>query len=200
MSALARPDYILPFRERIFADALPIAQWPGHWYLAHAKPSKERSLAIELAGKGIRYFLPSQTTERRYEHANGRIECRSFDELLWPGYLFFCGTDDDRHAAGKSRFRNSIDDIKNQSRLIAQLEPFHRAIINRIRIGQSCHLHKGQRVKISAGHPLYGSCGTVDSTGPRSTRLGQATEVFLNLSILGSSCPVLVDERFIEAI
>lgn len=190
MSALVTPDYILPFRERIFADPLPFSDWPGRWYLVHVKPSKERSLAAELASKSIRYFLPSQITERQYEHRNGQIERRSFDQLLWPGYLFFCGDEDDRSNAYTSRFRNSIDDIKNQSRLISQLEPFHRAIVNRIHIGQSCHLHKGQRVKISAGHPLYGLCGSVDSAEPR--------KVFLNLSILGSSCPVEVDERFIE--
>lgn len=183
MSAISIPS--LPITQ-----PLPLSQWPGHWYLIHSKPQKERSLAAELSSRSIRYFLPSQETKRIYTHANGREERRSFNELLWPGYLFFCGDDNDRHEAGISRFRNSIESIKNQKRLVRELELFHQAIVNQIRIGAPSHWQVGQHVRIGPNHPLFGSKGTVDKAMPGV--------VFLSLWMFGQRWPVEIEDRFVE--
>ena len=82
------------------ASENPPMTWPQHqsiddfegtWWVAHTKSRNEKALAWQLVKKQVQYFLPMTWKVRRKK---GRT-LRSLMPIF-PGYLFFCGGQEDR--------------------------------------------------------------------------------------------------------
>lgn len=54
-----------------------------HWYVAYTYPRHEKSVADQLANKGVESFLPTFTKISRWKDRSVKIE-----QPLFPGYLF----------------------------------------------------------------------------------------------------------------
>src|SRR5881409_416274 len=67
---------------------------PGTWWVAQTKSRCEKAFATDLASRGIAYFLPMI---QRLTFSGGRK--RRGMMPLFAGYVFFCGSEVDRHTA-----------------------------------------------------------------------------------------------------
>src|SRR5436309_16129559 len=76
------------------AGAASVAELSGDWWVAHTKARNEKSLAHELADRGVGYYLPMV---ERVRISGGRK--RRLLLPLFTSYVFFCGGVDDRYAA-----------------------------------------------------------------------------------------------------
>ena len=65
----------------------------GRWWLVHTKPRNEKAIAVDLAARGIGFFLPLARLHRRYGGRTTQVQIP-----LFPGYLFLCGGEDERYA------------------------------------------------------------------------------------------------------
>jgi transcription antitermination factor NusG len=93
---------------------LPVEKHP--WWVAHVRSRQEKVLARHLHPLGIPYYLPQreQKTRRAGRNLVSYLP-------LFPGYLFFRGTDDDRHAALRSNVVAHVIDVIDQPLLDAEL-------------------------------------------------------------------------------
>ena len=93
---------------------LPVESHP--WWVAHVKSRQEKALARHLQPLGIPYYLPQR--EQKIRRAG-----RNFVSYLplFPGYLFFRGTDDDRYAAHRSKLVAQVIEVVDQPLLDAEL-------------------------------------------------------------------------------
>src|SRR5215207_7994586 len=73
------------------SSRLPKKREGFEWYLACVKSRQEKKLAFELLGNGTSYYLPME--QYNAEAAGRRV--RAF-RLLFPGYLFFYATPEER--------------------------------------------------------------------------------------------------------
>lgn len=165
-------------------EHLSIADFEGTWWVAHTKSRNEKALAWQLVKKEVQYFLPMSWKVSRKK---GRI-LRSLMPIF-PGYLFFCGQEQDRLEVLKTNRTANLLIVNNQDRLIKELLPIETVL----RSGQSVVPHEylkvGQHCRVIAG-PLMGIEGLVVQT-PRKTKLvlqvemlGQAACVEINLDMV----------------
>ena len=75
----------------IWPEEMSIADFEGNWWVAHTKSRNEKALANQLVNSHVPYFLPMHW---KVSKSRGRT-IRSLLPLF-PGYLFFCGGEDQR--------------------------------------------------------------------------------------------------------
>ncbi len=171
----------------VWPEGQPISSFDGVWWVAHTKSRNEKALAWQLIQKEISYFLPmSWKVSRR----TGRT-VRSLMPVF-PGYLFFCGTDQDRLEVLKTNRAAHILTVRNQMQLIQELLPIEKVL----KAGQTVvpheYLQVGQRCRVIAG-PLMGVEGLIVQT-PRKAKL------VLQVQMLGQAASVEIDMDMVERI
>ncbi len=162
---------------------------PGAWYVAHTRSRNEKVLAQELTVFGIRNYLPLARRVTR-SPATGRIS-RSLAPVF-PGYLFFHGTEEDRYRALRTNRVANLLVVPDQAQLIVELLHIQKlladegafAVVQRIRVGDWGRIIAG---------PLVGLEGVV-------TRSPGRWRLTLNVTILGQSVSVEVDAANVERI
>lgn len=152
------------------------------WWVAHVRSRQEKALARLLQPLGVPYYLPQR--ERKTRRAG-----RTFVSYLplFPGYLFFRGTDDDRHAALRSNLVAQVIDVVDQPLLDAEL--------GRLRALQEsgfplvCHpyVETGSAVSITDG-PFRGCEGTV-------LRAKGQLRIVVSISLLRTSVAIEIDRE-----
>ncbi|MBL7215679.1 MAG: hypothetical protein ISS71_08385 [Phycisphaerae bacterium] len=169
----------------IWPENQTITDFKGSWWVAHTKSRNEKVLASQLVKKEVPYFLPMHG---KVSKSRGR----TFRSLLplFPGYLFFCGGDNERLEVLKTNRTANILAVQNQSRLIQELLPIETLL----KLGKSVLPHEyikvGQRCRVTAG-PLVGTEGLVVQS-PKETRL------VLQVDMLGQAASVEIDADMIE--
>src|SRR5450756_2067383 len=93
---------------------LPVESHP--WWVAHVKSRQEKALARYIQPLGIPYYLPQR--EQKIRRAGRKFVSHL---PLFPGYLFFRGTDDDRHAAFRSNLVGRVIEVVDQPLLDTEL-------------------------------------------------------------------------------
>jgi hypothetical protein len=86
---------------------LPVESHP--WWVAHVKSRQEKALARHLQPLGIPDYLPQR--EQKIRRAGRKFVSYL---TLFPGYLFFRGTHDDRYAAHRSNLVARVIDVVGQ--------------------------------------------------------------------------------------
>ncbi len=164
-----------------------ISGFEGLWWVAHTKSRNEKALANQLVRQKISYFLPMTWKIRRRSG-------RTFRSLLplFSGYLFLCGSEDDRlNVLRTNRVANLIE-VKDQQKFLEQLSQIEQAL----RAGANLVLHKyiklGQRCRVTAG-PFADLQGIVLKTK-------EAARLVLQVDMLGQAASVEIDTEIIEVI
>ncbi len=158
----------------------------GHWWVVHTRARHEKAVAATLARHRVRYYLPLVSV--RHTYAKSRA---LFRVPLFPGYLFLCGTADDREIALRTHRVANILVVQDQDRFRAELSQVHRAVESGRAVDLYPALRIGQPCRVTAG-PLKGLEGVVVCQGRRC-------RMHLAVTMLGQSAVVEVDAALLEA-
>jgi transcription antitermination factor NusG len=111
---------------------------------------------------------------------------------VFPGYLFFNGTDEQRYRALTTNRIANILEVVNQEQLISELTNVHLLLSSTDQFAVQARLKVGQWGRIIAG-PLRGLEGVV-------AEYDGGMRLTLNVTILGQSVNVEVDADNVERI
>jgi len=159
----------------------------GIWWVVHTKSRNEKALAWDMVRKGISYFLPmrwktSRTTDRTIRTLMP----------LFTGYVFFCGTEDQRLAVLQTNRAAGLIAVKDQERFVDELSQIELALRGGANLMPDTYVKEGQICKVVGG-PLAGLKGIV-------TRVGGSMRLLLQVDILGQATSVEIDTELIEPI
>lgn len=168
-------------------DSSPIDAYLGWWWLLHTKPRQEKALFGDLERRGISAYLPLARLQRQYGKRRTTVEIP-----LFPGYLFLCGTAEDRQAAlTTNRIVRAIE-VADQLRLVADLRRISRLVDSGEPIDVYPGLRVGRECRVTGG-PLRGLRGVV-------LRRRSVSRMYMGVDILGQSAVVEIDCALLEAI
>ena len=159
---------------------LPVERHP--WWVAHVKSRQEKVLARHLQPLGIPYYLPQR--EQKIRRAG-----RNFMSYLplFPGYLFFRGTDDDRYAALRSNLVAQVIDVIDQPLLDAELGRLRTLQESGLPLVSHPYIEPGSAVSITDG-PFRGYEGVV-------LRAKGRLRIVVSISVLRTSYTVELDRE-----
>lgn len=159
----------------------------GRWWVAHTRPRNEKLLATELASLGIFHYLPLFERQTR-----GRARRRMYHSVIpvFPGYLFFNGTEEQRLRALTTNRIVSVLTVARQEELVLELRQVQQAISAGVGLRWHPELKVGDHARVIAG-PLMGVEGVV-------TRRMSKVRLVLNVMMLGQSVSVEVSEDVLE--
>lgn len=171
----------------VWPEETSISDFQGEWWVAHTKSRNEKSLARQLVNSEVPYFLPMHW---KVSKSRGRT-VRSLLPLF-PGYLFFCGSEDQRLEVLKTNRTAGLIPVEDKDQLVRELLP----IETMLKLGKTVLPHDsiqiGQRCRVLAG-PLAGTVGSVVQT-PKETRL------ILQVDMLGQAASVEIASDMVEKI
>ena len=163
-----------------------VTELNGCWWVAHARSRFEKAFAWDLVRLGIGYILPMI---ERIRMSGGRK--RRVILPLFPSYVFFCGTEEDRCAAmGTNRLCKTID-VGDQTGLVAELSAIERALAGKAELDPYPFAVVGRTCRVAAG-PLRGVEGVV-------VRRDRSTRLVLQVSMLGQGVSMEIDADLLEA-
>jgi transcription antitermination factor NusG len=147
---------LLPRGIDIFPDSLfdlPEREFP--WWVAHVRSRQEKVLARYLFTRGVSYYLPSR------EHKIRRAGRTFVSHLpLFPGYVFFRGSADERLTAVRSNLVVSTLTVLDQGLLSEELLQLRRLQEAGASLVTHAPLAPGDAVRIVDG-PFEGYTGVV---------------------------------------
>lgn len=171
----------------IWPNDKSINQFEGTWWVAHTKSRNEKALAWQLLKSEISYFLPMS---KKVTRSKGRTT-RSILPLF-TGYLFFCGSDDQRLQVLKTNRIANIIEVTDQAAFLKDLSPIEKLIIHGEDIQPHVYIKAGQKCRVTAG-PLAGTEGIAE-TENNNTRL------VLQVDMLGQATSVEIQTDMIEMV
>lgn len=164
-----------------------VGQLSGQWWVGHTRPRFEKSLAWDLAERGVGYFLP---LIERVRFSGGRK--RRVLMPLFPSYVFFCGTDEDRHAVMRTDRLVRTIAVSNQHELREELSQLETAIRSKGTIDLYPFAAVGSRCRVTSG-PFMGIEGVVVSRN-------ETARLVLQVGILGQGAALEIDADVLEAV
>ena len=170
-----------------YPDDIQLEQFAGKWWVAHTKPRQEKALAMDLFRSGRAYFAPMYTSVRRSKGRSWKAVL-----LLFPGYVFLCGTETDRLFALQTNRVANIIEVSDQAKLVDELSQIHKLLESGLAVSSRDSLQKGAICRIRTG-PLGGLEGRIER------HKGKARFV-VNVSILGQAAMVEIDADLLEPV
>lgn len=125
------------------------------WWVAHAKPRQEKSLARHLIAANVPFYLP---TIGRRGRIRGRIVTSQIP--LFTGYLFLYATGEQRVTALTSNRIARTLEVSDGDKLLADLRQVRTLIESGLPISPEGEIGPGVPVEVTSG-PLSGLTGTV---------------------------------------
>lgn len=152
----------------------PPSVWPdfpdlnhveNDWYIAHLRPRQEKALSWDLMKSEICYCCPFYTKTVRRKDNN---KLRKTVLPVFPGYLSFAGTENQRNAVFKTGRVLNILPVVHKRRFLEEISWVLAACEskNPFVLVKQQEIKKGQTVKISSG-PMKGYTGKVISISGR---------------------------------
>ena len=169
----------------LFPSDGDVATMLGRWWVAQVKARQEKAMAWDLTRSSVTYFLPMYEVVRK---SRGRTWKAILP--LFPGYLFFCGDENDRLKALKTSRVAKVIEVPDQDKLIDELSRIYRLIESGMSIDPYPALKNGTRCRVRSG-PLRGVAGAV------TQRKGKSRFV-VEVSILGQGAAVEIDGSLLE--
>jgi len=166
---------------------LALRDFKGLWWVVHTKSRNEKALAWDMVRKEISYFLPMR---RKAKRTAGRT-IRSLVPLF-TGYVFFCGSEEQRIAVLQTNRAAGLIAVKDQDRLVSELSQIETALRSGAPLQPDKYIKEGQRCRVTGG-PLAGLKGVVMKAGGR-------LRLLLQVDILGQATSVEIDGDLIEPI
>lgn len=164
-----------------------MASFEGLWWVVHTKSRNEKALAQDLISRNISYFLPMTWQVRR---KSGRT-LRSLLPLFG-GYLFFCGTEDERVELLRTNRVANLISVEDQEKLVRELSQIESALRAGAPLIPHKYIEAGQRCRVIAG-PLMGLEGIV-------VRTKGSMRLVLQVDILGKATSAEIDIDMIETV
>ncbi len=156
----------------------------AQWVVVHCRPRCEKKVKAFAELRGIVCFLPLRTSTHRY---GARV--RSFENPLFPGYLFcLVSRDNQRWLRQHDRVANVLE-VEDQATLIRQLHQIEAALDSGQALEVLPFIEKGKWVRIVQG-PCKGLEGFVQEVK------GQ-TRVVLNVDFIRESVVIEVEAAWL---
>ena len=164
-----------------------IEQMPRKWCVAHTKARNEKALAWELLKKDIAYFLPmvEKTTVSRGRRSRSLV-------VLFSGYVFLCGSREDRYAAMTTNRIASTIEVIDQGRLVKELGSIQKALEAPKKLDPFPYLRTGKKCLVTSG-PLKGVEGIL-------VRRKNISRLVLQVQVLGQAVATEIDASLLEPI
>ena len=157
----------------------------GTWRVAHTKARFEKAFASDLRSRGVAYFLP---LIERITFSGGRKRRTLFP--LFPSYVFFCGSEEDRYRALSTDRLCQVIEVGDQDEFISEISDLHKAIGINPRLDLYPVAIVGQKYRI-AGGSFEGLEGVV-------VRVNGSTRIVLQVGILGQGASMEIDAELLE--
>ena len=125
------------------------------WMVAHARPRAEKRISMVCRSRSMPFYLPLR--ERTHTYGQRR---RIFSSPLFPGYVFCCGSVQDRIWLRQNQHVANLLEVADQQALLTQLRQVELALAGGHIIEVLPYLEAGKRVRVIAG-PLKGLEGVV---------------------------------------
>ena len=155
------------------------------WFVAHAKPRREKKLAGYCRRQGIAATLPCYKSAHKY-----RGKTVVFEKPLFPGYVFLQLEPRQKDSVRQNDHVAKLLEVFDQATLRRQLEDILLALEADLEVRLAPSIGEGMRVRIKAG-PLRGVEGWVEH------RYGRAT-VLLRLDFISQAAAVKLDADLLE--
>lgn len=159
----------------------------GKWWVAHTRPRNEKALAGELLLLGIFNYLPLHPRQTR-SRSTRRVSKSSIP--VFPGYLFFNGTEEQRIRALTTNRIVSVLSVTRQDELVRELRQVQQALSAGVGMRWHPEVKVGDYARVVGG-PLMGVEGVV-------TRRMSRVRLVLNVMMLGQSVSVEVSEDVLD--
>ena len=172
----------------LFPAVDDLASIPGMWWVAHTKARCEKSFATDLAGHGIAYFLPMI---ERVTFSGGRK--RRGMMPLFSSYVFFCGSEKERHQALLTDRLCQAIVVKDQRKFVSEISCIHQVLRSGMTIDPYPSATVGRRCRIARG-PLEGIEGTI------VRRQDGAQRLVLQVTMLGQGAAVEIEPDLLETV
>jgi transcriptional antiterminator RfaH len=157
------------------------------WSVMYTKPRQEKALARDLFVYEVPYYLPLVKKTSTY----GKRQIVS-SSPLFPGYLFFHGSDDERLQALQTNRISQVLAVDDPVSLHCDLLRLERMIASGLPMTVESRLTVGQRVRIRRG-PLSGLEGTI------LVRRG-ISRLLVSVDFLQKGASVAIDDHVLERI
>ena len=125
------------------------------WWVVYTKARQEKALARELLGSRLPFYLPQV---KRNHLIRGHLVHLHIP--VFPGYLFFFGSPDERVDSLKTNRISRILPVPRQDELLRDLRQLAELIATGAALTVEQRLIAGQKVRIQNG-PLAGFEGTI---------------------------------------
>ena len=169
-------------------DVESVTELSGTWWLAYTKPRFEKAFAWDMLSHGIGYFLPMR---KKTVFSGGRK--RRVMLPLFTSYVFFCGTESDRHTALKTNRLCHTIEVADQERLIRELARIEKALLSKLAVDSYPRLPMGGRCRVISG-PMRGSEGVIIE------RVDAKARMILEVTVLGQGVLIEIDADLLEAV
>jgi len=169
-------------------DVESLTDLDGTWWVAYTKTHFEKSFAWDLYSRGIGYFLPMC---EYVIFSSGRN--RRGMKLLFPSYVFFCGSNEDRHTALTTNRLLQVIDVADQLGLITQLMTIEKGLSCEAGFDPYPYRPVGTRTRIISG-PMMGTEGVVIE------RKNEKARMVLEVTTLGQGTVMEIDADLLEPI
>ncbi|MHC4401900.1 MAG: transcription termination/antitermination NusG family protein [Planctomycetota bacterium] len=157
------------------------------WWVLYTKARQEKSLARDLVGYEVPFYLP--LVRKNSAHRGRKITSHL---PLFPGYVFLCGSEQDRVQALTTNRISRVLNVSDSEGLRRDLCQIHRLITADEPLTVEARLSAGSRVRVRFG-PLAGVEGSVLS------RRG-ATRLVVSVDFLQQGASVEIDDFMLEPI
>jgi len=157
MLNLPPEPYLFP--ADLFAGAAPSADGAQRWWVLHARPRAEKTLARGCLSRRLPFFLPLC---QRHTRSRGRTLTAHVP--LFPGYLFLLADEQARVEALTTNLIVNCLPVPDQVELHTDLAGIHRLMASEVPVAPEERLAPGTLVEIVRG-PLAGLRGKVVKQG-----------------------------------
>ena len=171
----------------VYPKGALVGEMEGRWWVAHTKSRNEKSLAWDLLRRGTPYFLPMVAKIRAIRGRKVKSEL-----VLFPGYLFFCGSEEERYGAMRTNRIASTIEVGDQERLIKELSSIQTAMSGRKELDPFPYLQAGRRCLVTSG-ALKGVEGLL-------VRRKNVDRLVLRVQVLGQAVSTEIDASLLEVI
>lgn len=185
----AQPSSIPAETDAVSAHAAFRLDLPGKWYVAHTRPRNEKALASDLVRLGVFSYLP---LTRRTTRSRATRRLSHSEVPVFPGYVFFNGSDEDRYRALRTNRIANVLDVVNQAQLVRELSRIDYLLTQTNTFEVAHRLAVGDWGRIISG-PLRGLEGIV-------TWYAGGVRLWMNVTTLGQTVHTQVDADCVERI
>ncbi len=171
----------------VYPEGALVGEIEGRWWVAHTKSRNEKSLAWDLLRRSTPYFLPMVQKVRAIQGRKVKSVL-----VLFPGYLFFCGSEEERYGAMTTNRIASTIEVTDQEKLIKELSSIQTAMNGPKQLDPFPYLQAGRSCVVTSG-PLRGAEGLL-------VRRKNVDRLVLQVHVLGQAVSTEIDASLVEII